>query len=213
MWLTGRLSPDFKTIADFRRDHGKAIRAVCREFIVLCRQINLFSEARVAIDGSKFKAVNSRNRNFTRAKMKRRLEEIEKSLDRCFSQPDCLDRQEAPAAENKVTRIHDKIAALKKQMRQMKALEIQRHEAPDKQISLTDPAARAIATNARSSGIVGYNVQTAVDTKHHLIVEHEVTNVGSNRGQLSNMAKKAHSSQNYITPAMAYFGIREKWKA
>ena len=196
MWLTGRLSPDFKTIADFRKDNGKAIRAVCREFIVLCRQINLFSEAMVAIDGSKFKAVNSRNRNFTRAKMKRRLEEIEKSLDRYFSQLDSLDRQEAPAAEDKITRIGDKIAALRKQMRQMKALEIQLQAAPDKQISLTDPDARAMATNARSSGVVGYNVQTAVDSKHHLIVEHEVNNVGSDRGQLKNMAKRARTAMD-----------------
>jgi transposase len=190
MWLVGRLSPDFKTIADFRRDNGKAIRAVCREFVMLCRQLNLFTEAMVAIDGSKFKAVNSRNRNFTRAKMKRRLQEIEKSLDRYFSQLDSIDRQETPVAEDKVNRIDDKIAALKQQMRQMKALEVQMDAAPDKQISLNDPDARAIATNARSSGVVGYNVQTAVDTKHHLIVEHEVTNQGSDRSQLSNMAKK-----------------------
>jgi transposase len=196
MWLIGRLSPDFKTIADFRRDNGEAIRAVCREFIVLCRQINLFSEAIVVIDGSKFKAVNNRNKNFTRAKMKRRLEQIEKSLDRYFSQLDSLDREEAPVAEDKVTRIDEKIAALKKQMREAKKLETQMLEAPDKQISLTDPDARAIATNARSSGVVGYNVQTAVDAKHHLIVEHEVTNVGSDRGQLSNMSKKARTAMD-----------------
>lgn len=196
MWLVGRLSPDFKTIADFRKDNGEAIRAVCREFIVLCRQINLFSEAMVVIDGSKFKAVNNRNKNFTRAKMKRRLEQIEKSLDRYFSQLDSLDREEAPVAEDKVTRIDEKIAALKKQMREAKELEAQMLEAPDKQISLTDPDARAIATNARSSGVVGYNVQTAVDAKHHLIVEHEVTNVGSDRGQLSNMSKKARAAMD-----------------
>ena len=109
---------------------------------------------------------------------------------------DSLDRQEAPVAEDKITRVGDKIAALRKQMREMKALEVKMHEAPDKQISLTDPDARAIATNARSSGVVGYNVQTAVDTQHHLIVEHEVTNVGSDRGQLSNMAKKARRAMD-----------------
>ncbi|MDH3469503.1 MAG: IS1182 family transposase [Gammaproteobacteria bacterium] len=196
MWLTGRLAPDFRTIADFRKDNGGAIRAVCREFIVLCRQINLFSEAMVVIDGSKFKAVNNRNKNFTRAKMKRRLEQIEKSLDRYFSQLDSLDRQEGAVAEDKVTRIDEKIAALKQQMREAKRLEEQMLESPDKQISLTDPDARAIATNARSSGVVGYNVQTAVDAKHHLIVAHEVTNVGSDRGQLSNMAKKARTAMD-----------------
>lgn len=191
MWLVGRLTPDFKTIADFRKDNGGAIRSVCREFVVLCRRLNLFSQTLVAIDGSRFKAQNNRNKNYTRAKMKRRLAQIEKSLDRYFSQLDSLDRQEAPVAEAKVTRIDEKIAALKEQMQKMKRLDVELENTPSKQISLTDPDARAMATNARSSGVVGYNVQTAVDAKHSLIVEHEVTNEISDRRLLSTMAKKA----------------------
>lgn len=191
MWLTGLLAPDFKTIADFRKDHGGGIRAVCREFIVLCWQLNLFKDMIVAIDGSKFRAVNNRDKNFSRAKMKRRLELVEKSLDRYFALLDGMDREESALAEKKGTRLKEKIETLKEKMRELRVLEVEMNKAPDKQISLTDPDARAIATNARSSGIVGYNVQAAVDTEHHLIVEHEVTNVGSDRGQLSKMAKKA----------------------
>jgi transposase len=194
MWLTGRLTPDFKTIADFRKDNGKAIRSVCREFVVLCRQLNLFTDAMVALDGSKFKAVNNQNKNFSRAKMKRRLAQIEKSLNRYFAELDSVDREETAMADVKAVRLEQKIAALKKQMRKTKQLEAQMLESADQQISLTDPDARAIATNARSSGIVGYNVQSAVDTKHHLIVEHEVTNVGSDRSQLSKMAKQARTA-------------------
>jgi transposase len=194
MWLTGRLTPDFKTIADFRKDNGKAIRSVCREFVVLCRQLNLFTDAMVAIDGSKFKAVNNQNKNFSRAKMKRRLAQIEKSLNRYFAELDSVDREETAMADVKAVRLEQKIAALKKQMRKTKQLEAQMLESADQQISLTDPDARAMATNARSSGIVGYNVQSAVDAKHHLIVEHEVTNVGSDRSQLSKIANQARTA-------------------
>ena len=154
MWLTGRLTPDFKTIANFRKDNSKAIRGVCRQFVVLCQQFGLFGENLVAIDGSKFKAVNNRDRNFTSAK-------------------------------------------LKKQMKEIQAIEIQLNDSPDKQVSLTDPDARSMMT--RGTGIVGYNVQTAVDTQHHLIVAHEVTNVGSDRDQLSSMAKQAREAMGLET--------------
>ena len=192
MWLTERLSPDFKTIADFRKDNGKAIRRVCREFIVLCRRLDLFSQAIVAIDGSKFKAVNNRDKNFTSAKMKQRMEQIEASIERYLGQLDSADREEPSVAESKSSRLNEKIAALKDEMQRLQALEAQMLEEPDKQISLTDPDARSMKT--RGNGIVGYNVQTAVDTEHHLIVAHEVTNVGSDRGQLSNMAKQARTA-------------------
>jgi hypothetical protein len=187
MWLTGRLAPDFKTIADFRKDNGEAIRLVCREFVMLCRKLSLFSEAFVAIDGSKFKAVNNRDKNFTRAKMKRRLAEVEASIERYLSDLSSADRREP--AEDKTQRMEDKIAALKQEMARLKKLEARMLEAPGQQISLTDPDARSM--NSRGSGIVGYNVQTAVDTQHHLIVAHEVTNVGSDRRQLVKMAKQA----------------------
>ena len=194
VWLTGRLMPDFKTIADFRKDNGEAIRKVCREFVVLCRRLELFSEASVAIDGSKFKAVNARDRNFTRAKMQRRLEQIDESIARYLSQLDSADRQGPDVPEAKITRLNEKIATLKLEIKRLKALEAEMLQTEDQQISLTDADARSMATSGRGSGIVGYNVQSAVDTKHHLIVAHEVTNVGPDRGQLSNMSEQARSA-------------------
>jgi len=192
MWLTERLAPDFKTIADFRKDNGVAIRLVCREFVMLCRKLNLFANAFVAIDGSKFKAVNNRDRNFTRAKMKRRLQQIDESIERYLGQMASADRQEA--SEDKSQRLEDKIAVLKKEMARLKKLEARMLESPGQQISLTDPDARSMATSGRGTGMVGYNVQTAVDAKHHLIVAHEVTNVGHDRTQLANIAQQAKAA-------------------
>ena len=192
MWLTGRLMPDFKTIANFRKDNGKAICGVCKQFVVLCQQFGLFSEALVAIDGSKFKAVNNRDRNFTSAKLQRQMEEIESSIKRYLAALDTADRQEPAVAHVRSGRLQDKIAALKEQMKALKEIELQLNQTPDKQISLTDPDARSMKT--RGTGIVGYNVQTAVDAKHHLIVAHEVTNVGIDRDQLSSMAKQARAA-------------------
>lgn len=192
MWLTGRLMPDFKTIANFRKDNGRAIRNVCRQFVVLCQQLNLFSEALVAIDGSKFKAVNNRDRNFTSAKLQRRMQEIESSITRYLTALDTADRQEPDVAQAKTERLEDKIAALKARMQELKEVEVQLNETPDKQISLTDPDARSMKT--RGTGIVGYNVQTAVDAKHHLIVAHEVTNTGTDRDQLTSMAIQARDA-------------------
>jgi len=194
MWLTGRLMPDFKTIANFRKDNGKAIRNVCRQFVLLCRQLNLFTEAMVAIDGSKFKAVNNRDRNFTTAKIERRREQIEESIARYLSALDTADRAEPEIAEAKTVRLNEKITLLKRQMAQLREIEARLQETPDKQISLTDPDARSMATSGRGSGMVGYNVQTAVDAKHHLIVAHEVTNQGHDRAQLANMAKQARDA-------------------
>src|SRR5450432_4280559 len=191
MWQTQRLAPDFKTIADFRKDNGPAIRATCRQFIELCRRLDLFAHAVAAIDGSKFKAVNTRDRNFTRASIKRRMEQVEASITRYLSALETADRQEGELAQAKVVRLKEKIASLREQMKAFKALEKEVHAAPDQQISLTDPDARAMATSGKRTGVLGYNVQTAVDTKHHLIVAHEVTNVGNDRGQLSNMAGRA----------------------
>jgi hypothetical protein len=192
MWLTGRLTPDFKTIANFRKDNGKAIRNVCRQFVVLCQQLNLSSDAVIAIDGSKFKAVNSSDRNFTDAKLKRRMEEIESNISRYLAELDTADRREPAAAQSRSVRLNEKIAALKSQMAMLKEMEAKLKETGETQISLTDPDARSMIT--RGAGIVGYNVQTAVDAKHHLIVEHEVTNTGSDRDQLSDMAKKARTA-------------------
>src|ERR1700728_3464486 len=195
MWLTGRLAPDHKTIADFRKDNGAAIRKVCAHFIALCRTIGLLTRASVAIDGSKFKAVNNRDRNFTRAKMERRLAQIEDSVARYLQQLDSADRQEpSEARESKTTRLKEKIAKLKEEGQRLHGLKAGMLAAPDQQISLTDPDSRSMATSGRGSGVVGYNVQVAVDIKHHLIITHEVTNVGSDRAQLAHMAKSTKAT-------------------
>jgi len=195
MWLCGRLAPDHKTIADFRKDNGPAIRKVCAQFVALCRQLDLLADASVAVDGSKFKAVNARDRNFTAAKVARRLAQIEESVARYLHQLDSADRQEPSLArETKTERLQDKIAKLREEMARLGKLESERLAAPDKQISLSDPDARSMATSGRGSGMVGYNVQSAVDTQHHLIVAHEVTNVGSDRAQLSLIAERAKAA-------------------
>jgi transposase len=192
MWLTNRLAPDHKTIADFRKDNGAAIRKVCAQFVGLCRQLGLLAAASVAVDGSKFKAVNNRDRNFTRAKMQRRMAQIEKSVARYLDQLDSADRQEpSEACSMKITRLTEKVAKLREEMQRLQVLEVQRLAAPDQQISLTDPDARSMATSGRGSGVVGYNVQAAVDTEHHLIVAHDVVNVGNDRAQLADISTKA----------------------
>jgi transposase len=195
LWLTGRLVPDHKTIADFRKDNGPAIRKVCARFVELCRAMGLLTTASVAIDGSKFKAVNNRDKNFTRAKMERRMAQIEESVARYLQQLDSADRQEpSEALETKTYRLKEKIDKLKEQMRRLEILKIRMLATPDQQISLTDPDARSMATSGRGSGVVGYNVQVAVETTHHLIITHEVINEGSDRSQLSPMAKQAKAT-------------------
>ena len=189
MWLLGRLAPDFKTIADFRKDNTGAIQSVCRAFVQLCRKLDLFSDALIAIDGSKFKAVNHRDRNFTPAKLKYRLKLIDESIKKYLLQIESADRQEASIAKLKTDRLENKIASLKQEVARLNAIEKALLNTPDKQWSMTDPDARSMKT--RGTGIVGYNVQAAVDSQHHLIVTHEVTNIGSDRSQLSPMAKKA----------------------
>ncbi|GAH13654.1 unnamed protein product, partial [marine sediment metagenome] len=153
------------------------------------------AEASVAIDGSKFKAVNRRDRNFTRTKMKRRLEQIDESIDRYLHQLDSADRQEPSLAHTtKTPRLKEKIAKLRQEMQRLETLKARMLKTPDQQISLTDPDARSMATSGRGSGVVGYNVQAAVDTKHHLMVAHDVTNVGTDRSQLSAIAKETKAT-------------------
>ena len=196
MWLTGRLIPDFKTIADFRKDNGPAIRNVCQQFTALCRRLGLFSEAVVAVDGSKFKAVNNRDRNFTGAKVQKRIEQITASLTRSQSALDLADLADTAAAQAKAAQLREKIAVLDKRMQHLKAIETLVQATPDQQISLTDPDARSMATSGKGTGIVGYNVQTVVDTRHHLIVAHDVTNVGNDREQLAVMAQQAQTAMD-----------------
>ena len=194
MWLTGRLNPDHKTIADFRKDSGGAIKQVCVQFVELCRLLGLLTTASVAIDGSKFKAVNTRDKNFTRGKVERRRIQLETSVARYLAQLDTADLQE-PSEElaAKTAHLKEKLVKLDSEMQRLAAMEELMLASPDQQISLTDPDSRSMATSGRGSGVVGYNVQVAVDTKHHLIVTHEVTNDGSDRAQLANVAAQAKS--------------------
>jgi len=212
MWLTERLSPDFKTIADFRRDNGLAIRNVCRQFVEVCRQLNLFSSTVVAIDGSKFKAVNAHDRNFTRAKLEKRMRQVDECIDRYLKAMDTADRQAPDVAEARTNRLKEKIATLKAQMVRLKEIEVTLSGTPSGQVSLTDPDARAMATS-NSRGLVGYNVQTAVDATHHLIVAHEVSNLGSDRRQLVKMAKHAKEamavSDLHVIADRGYFNGEE----
>ena len=191
MWLTGRLAPDFKTIADFRRDNGVGICNVCRRFVQLCRDLKLFTQAIVAIDSSKFKAVNSRDRNFTAGKVDKRQQQIEESIQRYLQALDTADRTQPTEVEAKTERLREKITILRQQMRRMEQMKETLKQQPDGQISETDPDARSMISQAKGTGIVGYNVQAAVDAKHHLIVTHEVTNVGNDRAQLTKMATAA----------------------
>jgi len=183
--------PDHKTIADFRKDNGPAIRKVCVQFVALCPTDRL-TKASVAIDGSKFKAVNNRDKNFTRAKMERRLAQIDQSFARYLSQLDTADLQEpSEALAAKTAHLKEKLAKLASELQRLKAIEKAMLASPDQQISLTDPDSRSMATSGRGSGVVGYNAQVAVDTEHHLIVTHDVINIGNDRGQLARMSKQA----------------------
>jgi transposase len=194
MWLTGKLAPDHKTIANFRKDNGPAIQAACAHFVVLCRQIGLFTQALAAVDGSKFKAVNTRDRNFTATKLKKRMEQVADHIAGYLADLDTADRQEGEAAEARAGKLKDKIATLRVQMQALKAMEAEVAASPDGQVSLTDPDARAMATSGRGSGIVGYNVQSVVEAEHHLIVAHEVVMTGSDRQQLAAMSGKAKAA-------------------
>jgi len=194
MWLTARLTPDFKTIADFRHHNGVGIRNVCKRFVGLCRELKLFTQAIVAIDGSKFKAVNSRDRNFTPGKIEARQRQIEQSIQRYLDALETADRTQPVEVEAKTERLTEKIKTLRAQMRQLDQTQQELKQVPDGQRSTTDPDARSMNSQAKGTGLVGYNVQAAVDAKHHLIVAHEVTNIGNDRAQLTKMALAARAA-------------------
>ena len=162
IWLLGRLAPDDKTIADFRKDNGPAIKKVCAQFVELCREMGLLTKASVAIDGSKFKAVNNRDKNFTKRKVERRRTQLEESVARYLAQLDTADLQEpSEALAAKTAHLKEKLAKLQAEMQSSKPIEKQMLASPDQQISLTDPDSRSMATSGRGSGVVGYNVQVA----------------------------------------------------
>ncbi len=193
IWLTGRLMPSFKSIADFRKDNRQAIRRVCTEFVGVCRELELFSATLVAIDGSKFKAVNSRDKNFTRKSVKRRLERTQANIDRYLAKLDAVDKEEPEIPEVTAKELKQKIASMEAKMEALEGYQAEVEAHPDKQVSLTDPDCRSMM-KAGGGSTVGYNVQTAVDSKHHLIVAHEVTNATTDRSQLSSMAVQAREA-------------------
>jgi len=203
IWLMGRLKPDFKTIADFRRDNGPAIRKVCQQFIALCRDIDLLDASLVAIDGSKFKAVNAKAKSYTREKLRRRLGEINTAIDRYMGELDRADEVVAKTGmrpvEARLSRVIKKLNHYRKEARSLRAIEQRMDSTGQTQVSLTDPDCRAMATTSKQPRVVGYNVQSAVETKHHLIVAHEVTNLGYDRDALSMMAHKARDAMGSAT--------------
>ncbi len=193
IWLTGRLMPAFKTIADFRKDNRPGIRRVCTEFVGVCRELELFSATLVAIDGSKFKAVNSRDKNFTKNSVKRRLKKTQANIDRYLAELDQADQEEPEIREVTAAELKQKIASMEAKMEELRGYEAKVEAHPDKQVSLTDPDSRSMK-KAGGDSTVGYNVQTAVDSKHHLIAAHEVTNAPTDRHQLSSMADQAKTA-------------------
>jgi transposase len=198
IWLTGRLKPDFKTIADFRKDNGPAIRKVCQQFVALCRDINLLDGRVVAIDGSRFKAVNAKAKNYTRGKLRQKLSEIDTAIQRYLSELDradeVMEKTGTALPEARIERAGRKLAHLQKEATRYRSIERRMDETGEAQVSLSDPDARSMATTARMPRIVGYNVQTAVEAENHLIVAHEVTMLGYDRDALSMMAIAARDA-------------------
>lgn len=194
MWLTGRLSPDFKTIADFRKDNGVGIRRTCSQFIALCRQLKLFTESLVAIDGSKFKAVNSSSKAFSAGKLAGYMQQLEERVGRYMEELDRADREPTQVSDIHINHVEQKIASLRNQLRHLKEIGEQIEQSPDHQVALTDPDARCMSSLGRDTLVVGYNVQAAVDAKNHLIVAHEVTNIGNDRAQLASMSQQAQKA-------------------
>lgn len=198
IWLTGRLKPDFKTIADFRKDNGSAIRKVCQQFVALCRNIKLLDSDVVAIDGSRFKAVNSKAKSYTRGKLKQKLGEIDKAIERYLMELDRADEALAKTGStvptSQIVRASRKLAHLQKEAERYRSIEERMDATGETQVSLSDPDAKSMTTTPRMPKVIGYNVQTAVEAKHHLIVAHEVTTFGYDRDALSSMAIAAREA-------------------
>lgn len=190
MWLLGRLAPDFKTIADFRKNNSQGIKNACRTFIDLCRQMNMFQDAIIAIDGSKFKAVNSKENNYTPKKLQFHINRVEKHIDAYLKQLDAADKKEQQSVDGVL--ITDKIAWLKKSLAELKSMDERVNKHPEKQVSTTDPDSRLLKTQGMTRAVC-YNVQSAVDSKNHLIVAHEVMNK-PDRGQLCRVGEQVQSA-------------------
>ena len=202
IWLIGRLSPDFKTIADFRRDNGSAIKKVCAQLVVICKNIGMFNNAALVIDGSKFKAVNSKDNNYTASKLKARMEQTEKRIARYLDDLDYADRRSEVFPKERVDHLQRRLTAAVTLLERLKDIEQKLPHAPDKQISMTDPDSRAMATSGKGTGLVGYNVQTTVDDQHHLIVAHEVTMEGHDRAALASMTAQGKAATGLDKPVV-----------
>ena len=190
IWLLRRLTPDFKTIADFRRENRSAFRQVFREFVGVCRELDLFGRALIAVDGTRIKAVNSRERNFTKAKLNKAMAESDERLSRYLKQLDDADKEDEDTPETgTVERLREKIAAIQERRKRLEGHDKALAESGEDQISLTDPDARAMQSSSRVG--VGYNIQIAVDTKHKLIAEQQVHNNVSDLGLLTETAEAA----------------------
>ena len=189
IWLLRGLQPDFETIADFRRDNRTAFKAVFREFVLLCRKLDLYGRELVAIDGTRLKAVNSRDRNFTREKLAKFLRSAEERLAEYLARLDRTDAEESPASSARAKGLAEKIAGLQQRRDRYMEIQAKLERTGESQVSLTDPDSRAMATHPKVG--VGYNAQVAVDAKHKLIVAHEVTNEGTDLGLLARTAGAA----------------------
>lgn len=189
MWLLGRLAPDFKTIADFRKDNLTAIKTVCREFTLLCKKLELFGGELVAIDGSKFRALNNRKRNFNPAKLERIIESLDERIAAYLAEMERQDGAEASTVNLSAEELRAKIEQLGRRKQFHEDLAEKLQESSAQEISLTDPDSRLMLVG---QGVdVCYNVQTVVDSKHKLIVHHEVTNAHTDQGYLVPMATTA----------------------
>ena len=213
MWLLGKLAPDFKTLADFRRDNGKPIQEVFREFTVVCRRLALFGGQLVAIDGSKFKAANSRERNYTERKLKGLNQRVEEKIKRYLEELDKADQEEQDNEKPTVEELQEKIEWLRNRKQVFAGLQERMEQTGESQVSLTDPDARSMKLGGNRGTEVAYNVQIGVDAKHKLIVDCEVTNEGNDKKQLSSMsirAKKALDVQSLdVVADRGYYSAQE----
>jgi transposase len=191
IWLLGKLTPDFKTIADFRKDNLKPLKAVNRRFTLLCQKLELFGGELLAIDGSKFGAVNARDQNFNAAKLEDLIGRADARLAGYLKELDTADAAEPASAALSKTELEQKIAALREKQDWHKELLAQLDE-EQKQISVTDPDTRKMPT--AHGMIVGYNAQMAVDAKHKLIAAEDVTNAVTDFKQLADVAIEAKAN-------------------
>ncbi len=192
IWLLRHLKPDFKTIADFRRDNRAAFRPVFREFVLLCRQLNLFGRELLAVDGTRLKAVNNKNRNFTRASLEQFIRKADERLADYLRRLDDSDVEEGgTGGSSRVPNLAEKIEAIRTKRDRLRSLLESLDRTGESQISLTDPDSRAMAAHTRVA--VGYNAQVAVDAKHKLVVEQAVTNQVLDLGLLTQTAEPARA--------------------